>query len=607
MKKNIVAVLLIIVLLTGCSKGFLDQVPNDRLTLDQVFANRNNTQSFLSDIYAEIPDEACQRFVNSGNGHGNSGPWTGASDEAEYDWSFVTSNDYNIGNWNASSAWVETFWKNYYQGIRNATYLIQNVRQCKECGDVLNTRFIAEARALRAMFYFYLMRMFGPVPLLGDQSIAPDAPLNAVQVPRASFDSCVAFVTSELDKAAADLPVNYNNDDKARITKGIALAFKQETLLMAARPLFNGNTDYANMSTNGKPLISQTVDISKWQAAADAAKAFIDQFVPGTYDLFRENDANGNFSAFLSCRDVMLTDWNKEWILARTANNNSASTRQYETTPYHNGAQAENRGSGGLAATQAMVDAFYMANGLPIDDPASGYQSSGFSNFQAPDDFQQRSTYNQWVNREPRFYVDITYNGRLWLNRNSGDVITNTYYTGNSGLKIGGNDYSRTGYIVRKNMVIGDWHNGGRGWVLYRLANVYLNYVEALNEAQPGNPDILKYLNLIRERAGIPQYGTGANALPVPASQAAMREAIRRERRVELAFENVRFFDTRQWKIAEQTDNGPAKGLNINQDPPEFYNVVSFENRVFQKKHYLFPIPQNEINIDKALVQNTGW
>ncbi len=156
-------------------------------------------------------------------------------------------------------------------------------------------------------------------------------------------------------------------------------------------------------------------------------------------------------------------------------------------------------------------------------------------------------------------------------------------------------------------MVIGDWHNGGRGWVLYRLANVYLNYVEALNEAQPGNPDILKYLNLIRERAGVPQYGVGADALPVPASQSAMRDAIRRERRVELAFENVHFFDTRQWKIAEQTDNGPAYGLNINQDPPAFYNVVSFENRVFQKKHYLFPIPQNEINIDKALVQNAGW
>ncbi|TDW96743.1 RagB/SusD family nutrient uptake outer membrane protein [Dinghuibacter silviterrae] len=590
----------------SCKKGFLDQVPNDRLTLDQVFANRTNTESFLADIYAEIPDEACQRFVNSGQGHGNSGPWTGASDEAEYDWSFVTSNDYNIGNWNASSAWVETFWRNYYQGIRNATYLIQNVNDCKECGVQLNTRYTAEARALRAMFYFYLMRMFGPVVMLGDQSIAPDASLGDIQLPRTGFDSCVSWVTSELDKAAADLPVSYNNDEIARITKGIALAFKQEVLFMAARPLYNGNSDYAAMvGADGKPLINQTYDANKWTLAAASAKAFITQFVPTTYDLFTENDANGNFSAFLSCRDVMLTDWNKEWILARPANANSCSTRQYETTPYHNGAQAEDRGSGGLAVTQTMVDAFFMANGLPITDPNSGYQTGGFTDYQAPDDDTLRPTYNQWINREPRFYVDVTYTGRLWLNRNSGDVVTYTNYTGNSGLQIGGNDYSRTGYIVRKNMALGDWRNGGRGWILYRLANVYLNYIEALNESNPSDPDILKYLNLIRQRAGVPLYGSAG--LPVPPSQDAMRTAIRMERRVELAFENVRFFDTRQWKIATTTDNGPFYGLNITQDPPGFYTVTSFENRVFQQKHYLFPIPQNEINIDKNLVQNSGW
>jgi hypothetical protein len=120
--------------------------------------------------------------------------------------------------------------------------------------------------------------------------------------------------------------------------------------------------------------------------------------------------------------------------------------------------------------------------------------------------------------------------------------------------------------------------------------------------------ETLKYLNLIRERAGIPQYGAGANALPVPASQAEMREAIRKERRVELAFENSRFFDVRRWKIAEQTENGPIWGLDINATTePGFYNLTSFETRVFSKKHYLFPLPQSEINNDVELVQNTGW
>jgi hypothetical protein len=142
---------------------------------------------------------------------------------------------------------------------------------------------------------------------------------------------------------------------------------------------------------------------------------------------------------------------------------------------------------------------------------------------------------------------------------------------------------------------------------MYRLAQVYLDYAEALNESQPGNEGILYSVNLIRQRAGIPQYGVGDNALPVPVGQVAVREAIRKERRVELAFENVRYFDTRRWKIADKTDKGAMYGLNINVDGNPFYNVVPFEQRVFEKKHYLFPIPQDEINIDKKLVQNTGW
>jgi hypothetical protein len=185
-------------------------------------------------------------------------------------------------------------------------------------------------------------------------------------------------------------------------------------------------------------------------------------------------------------------------------------------------------------------------------------------------------------------------------------LLTFTRKTGNSGSSQSQWDFSPTGYIARKNMIVGDRGVGGRALVLYRLANVYLNYAEALNEYDPGNPDILNYLNKIRERAGIPGYGDEP-AVPIPASQEEMREAIHKERRVEFAFESVRWFDTRRWKIAEDTDNGAQYGLDINSDPPNFYNVVRFETRVFEKKHYLFPIPLDETLINNLLVQNTGW
>ncbi|MDP9080808.1 MAG: RagB/SusD family nutrient uptake outer membrane protein [Bacteroidota bacterium] len=585
----------------SCKKGFLDQVPNDKLTLDETFNNSGTALQFLANVYSAIPDEASQRFAPSSN----AGQWTGGCDEAEYDWGFVTSQNINNGSYDASSGLTGAFWSSYYQGIRSATIFIANVDKVPDMSAHLKLQYKAEARALRAIYYFYMMRIYGPVVLLGEQVISPDVKSGGIAMARSTFDACVDYVTSELDAAAAILPATPSSTNNyGRITSGFALAMKSEALLYSASPLFNGNTDYSSLiNKDGTHLINQTYDKTKWQKAADAAKAFITQFVPTNYSLFRENDpATGTFSAYLSCRDVMLTDWNPEIIYANIGA--GVTNRQYETTPYHQGFADEVRGSGGLGATQNMVDAFFMANGRSITDPASGYVASGFSNFTAPNADFPLSTYNQWVGREPRFYVDITYNNSEWLNKNSGEFITQTFYNGNSGRAAGGNDYSQTGYIVRKNEPTGDWRQGGRSWVMLRLAEIYLNYAEALNESNPGDPDILIYLNLIRNRAGIPEYGKG---IPAPAGQSDMRAAIMHERQVELAFENNRFFDVRRWKIGEQTQAGPMYGLNINADPNDFYKVVTFENRVFTKKSYLYPIPQSDINSDSQLVQNTGW
>lgn len=602
MKKiiNIAMVALLVTGFTSCKK-YLDQVPDDRLTLEETFATRGTIEKFLNNVYSNIPNEWGQR--NPG-GDENAGIWTGASDEGEFLWGFVQSNNYNIGSWDGNSGFVGDFWRNYYRGIRNATTFMQNVTGTAiDMTPALATQYTAEARALRAMFYFYLMRNFGPVILMGDEVLPPDAPLDQIVLPRSSFDECVDYVVAELDAAMTNLPVAYNNLNYGRITKGIASAFKAQTLLLAASPLFNGNTDYAGLvNRDGKVLINQTYDPGKWTRAATAYKDFLTQFYPSTYDLFRVV-TNGQIDGYLSTRDVFLNDWNKEVILARPGA--SLSGRQYEMTPYHANYPREVKGSGGLGATQRQVDAFFMANGKPIEDPTSGYVSSGYSDFQLPYDDQQRSIYNQWVNREPRFYTNITFDGSVWLNKNNGVIVTELWNNGNSGRATGGGDYSPTGYIVRKAMGLGNWDVGGRALILYRLANVFLDYAEALNEADPSNPEALQYVNLIRERAGIPQYGSAD--LPAPAGQDAMRTAIRRERQVELAFENVRFFDTRRWKIATTTDNGPMMGLNINSNLPGFLTPTPFETRVFSQRHYLWPIPFADVNINNLLVQNPGW
>lgn len=593
---------------SACQKGFLDQVPDDRLTVDDIFQFRNTTENFLTNVYSAIPDEAFQRFVTTRN----AGPWTGASDEADFNYSFVTSNNLNLGAWGATDGFVRSYWRNYYQAIRNASFFIANVDKCKELGPQLISQYKAEARALRAIYYFYLLRMYGPVVLVGDTPIPLDATNDKLQLPRNTMDECVQYVSSELEKAATDLPAKPSSEGNyGRVTKGAALAFRLEALMLNASPLFNGNSDYAGMKNkDGVNLINQTYEAAKWEQAATAGREFIAALVPSTYNLYRET-SNGIFDPYLSCRNVMITEWgassnaNQEWVFARPAADMGAM--QFERTPLHIGSINESTGGGALGVTQQMVDAYFMNSGLPITDPASGYTPTGYSSFQAPGDVAPRNTYNQWVNREPRFYVSVTYDGSRWLNTNGGEIITSTQASGNSGRNASASDFSPTGYIVRKNMITGPWQSGNRSFVLMRLAQVFLNYAEALNESAPGNADILKYLNLIRERAGIPQYGAGPGMIPAPAGQIAMRAAIRSERRVELAFENVRYFDTRRWKIAETTDNGAFKGLNIVGNGADFLKVVTYETRTFAKRHYLFPIPQNEININKALLQNTGW
>jgi hypothetical protein len=585
----------------SCKKGYLDQVPADRTTREQVFAHKNTVDNFLANVYSYIRDEASQRYIG---GQTSGGPWTGASDEAEYDWSFVFSNYMNVGAWGPTSGVVNDFWQNYYIGIRSATYFMAHVGEAPEiAGTPLLPRYIAEARALRAYYYYSLLKIFGPIVIIGDKVVAPGAPLNDVQLARSPYDSCVDYIASEFDKAAADLPDNiFTNADYGRMTRSVVMAYKAQMLLIAASPLYNGNSDYASLKNlNGTQLINQQPDPSKWARAAAASKAFIDAYVPGTFKLFTEYDGSGNLNPLASCRDVMLTDWNSEWIFGKVGGN--PGTRQYEGTPYHSGSDAAVRGSGGLGPTQEMVDAYFMDNGLSINDPNSGYVENGFSS--SPGRYTKAGIYNMYTNREPRFYVGITYNGSTWLNTTSpsGTIITQTYYTGNSGKKVGSNDYSPTGYIIRKN-IAQSYANNSRSWVMLRLAQIYLDYAEALNESASDNSDAAKYVNLIRERAGIPD-------LRPDLSQSEMRIAIRKERRVELAFENARYFDTRRWKIAEGTDGGPFYGMNINAgnsvDDPAFYQRTVFETRVFEKKDYLWPIPQQELNVDKNLVQNTGW
>ena len=587
--------------LTACNDDFFDQVPDDRITIEQVFQRTSYSEKYLATVYSYILNEAHRTSPI---------PWDPCSDDLDvtYDREDYNSYQINLGNWSASSDYYE-FWSHFYRGIRSATYFIQHIGDNQEMlndptrGPLVVEQYKNEARFLRAWFYYNLLRQYGPCVLLGDEVLPGDLDRDDVKMnlPRSSYDECVDYIVGELDDIIDNerLPLHFTSQadkDYGRATLAMCMGLKSRVLLLAASPQFNGNPAYAGVvNKDGKHLFATAKDPEKWKRAADAAKAIIDL---GIFDLYKEYHSDGTLDPYMSCRNVFLENWNSEVMMVRINNNlssweRSASPRQFS-------------GYESMGATQQLVDAFRMNDGSAITaEQEKGFSTQEYKDAKSGWVFAPAGTRNMFVNREPRFYVNICFNGAYWI----GDQKTRIqlYYTGGSGKK-GTWDYPRSGYIAIKNVSPSSnpLNNNyiKRPFLMMRYAEMLLNYVEALNEYDPGNPDIEKYLNLIRERGGLGPVQSGL-------SQELMREQIRLERRIELCFEQLRYFDTRRWLIAEQTDGGPFYGMNVDAGnsftDEAFYEKTVFETRVFRPEFYLFPIPQSEINRDPQIVQNPGW
>jgi hypothetical protein len=569
--------------LSSCNKYF-DQVPDDRITIEEVFQKKQASEQYLANVYNYIKDQSNQWSDN---------PWLGNSDEMEIAWAKYTTYRLNIGSWTPTNGYFDV-WTYFYQGIRSATYFINHIDGNSEIlrldGQQRIDQYKAEARFVRAYLYSSLMRQYGPVVLIGENELAFDASSADLQLPRSNYDECVSYVANELDLAANVLPVTPREDrDWGRATKGAALALKSRVLLYAASPLYNGNSDYsAFKNQDGTQLISQTADKQKWKLAADAAKAVIDM---GTYSLY----TTANADPIASFRGVFFENWNSEIIFSRRSND--LPGWDVHCSPRAAG------GWSGLGATQEMVDAYNMKDGLPITQSPL-YSETGFTD----------GIYNMYVNREPRFYASILYHGKQFRGGNiTSERALNFFKNGADGKYEGTEDFTHTGYLVYKNVspntnrISNQYDN--RPYILFRLAEVYLNYAEALNEFDYGSnlTEITKYVNLIRKRAGIPLFGEGPDALPNPASQAQMRQIIQNERRIELAFETHRWFDIRRWKLVKNLMNN-IHGMDINaSNADEFFKRTEAGTRVWRDAYVWFPIPQWEIDRAKLVVQNPGW
>ena len=604
-------------LLTSCV-DYLDKEPDTELTLPMVFEDKTRIEGWLANVYSHVPDPYW--------GYARKLGWDILSDDMtaserwrQWDWKVIPM---LLGEWTPSTDWDGNYWARLPQLIREANIFIENVHPLPEQGISATevTYMKAEMRFMIAYYYYLLSNTYGPVPFKPNYIAPTDFNLADLMEGQRPYYEVVDWVDKELKEVAEILPAKYTEARKyGRATSIMCLAVRARMLLFAASPLVNGNPDYANhKNKDGENLFSTTADKTKWAYAAQACKELIDAAEAAGHKLYTEKNEDGTIDPFMSYQNLFLTRYdegNTEILFARPGGSEYGEYEKHATP-------AASGGSGGLGVTQSLVDAFFTENGLPINDD-SEYVESGFSGSDETRDntvwdtevnggaITKSGTYNMYCHREPRFYITVSYNNSYFTQ----EKRLFNFFNG-SADNPHTHDAPQNGYLIRKkispdlNVKQGTYKY--RPGIVYRLGEAYLNYAEALNESDPGNGDILVYLNKIRERAGIRQYTTGAtddNFIHVDLNdQAEMRKLIRAERRVELSCEGIRYDDLRRWKEAENVLNGDFYGMNFSgRDESSFYVRTPYLKRVYKKAYYWFPIHQSEMDKNDKLVQSPYW
>ena len=559
-----------LLLLVNACDSILDREVVLSLTEDDVLTLYNNTQSRAVAIYNYLP---------SGFRCVDGAMMASASDEAEYTLETSSIQMFNVGSWNAKNNPDGGSWWNNFRGIYLVNHFLANSdnldlemyrlnpddighEQYQNRLDNIK-RWKYEVRFLRAYFYFELIKRYGGVPVITRPVEIGDS------FPRNTLDSCVNFIVKECDDIARGLPIKYTEQENlGRATRGAVLALKSRVLLYAASDLFNSPEKWASDYAN-KDLISvKTIDRKeRWKRAADAAKDVIDLADAG-YAL--SNNYQGIFRSY--------TD--TEIILARR----DGASNDFEKANYPVGYDLGNSGN---TPSLNLLDDYEMLDGTAFD----------WSN--------KNHAANPYKGRDPRLAFTILsnmtkFNGRpveCWTGGRDGKGVPRATKTGQYLLK-----------YIDPELNLLEGRTSVHTWILIRLAEVYLNYIEALNEYQPAHSDIKIYYDKIRRREGIKMP-----VLPDGLDQDAVRQKIRHERRIELAFEDHRLWDARRWMIAADNEMGkgvlniPLRGLEIlNRGGVPSYRPIEIEKRNFEPKMYLYPIPQGDLDI-AGWSQNPLW
>jgi hypothetical protein len=571
--KKIVSLIIVIGGLLYSSCTYLEPEALSLTTREDVVNNFSNLTRLRNNMFTALP-EGYQTIGNS---------WRAAAcDEAEEVNEMESIQDFNSGNWNIYSN-PDDAWARNYQGIRrtydflNATDTV-TFREIMINDPVTYTARIAnlkmwraEAQFLLAFYYFELVKRYAGVPIIDRKlNIGSDYDYM-LSVKRNTFEECVNHIVRMCDSSLNGLPVRLSdvaNADWGRPTAGAALALKARILTYAASDLYN-------QPGNKNPLIGYTDQnqTERWRRAASANRAVLNLMPVAPYSF------NANYAALFQLKTLR----NNEVIFEKRY----PASNTFETLNYPIGYQT---GRTGTCPSQNLVDAYEMRTGVPFDwnNPAHAA--------------------DPYANRDPRFLATVIVNNSLWKGTN-----VQLWEGGANGRFLF--RASKTGYYLKKyvdetlNLALGQ--TSAKQWVYFRLTETYLNFAEAMNEAYgPSTADTfrltaLQAINAVRTRTGV-----AMPAIPASVSQQELRERIRNERRVELAFEDHRYWDVRRWMIGPATLGAPIRSVRITRETNGTFRYTPYEleKRTFQDRMYLYPIPQSEIiKTNGSIEQNPGW
>lgn len=541
-------ILLLCIVVTSCKKDFLEVTPRDQLSSETVFSDQSGADLFLNGIYGTLPDEEAQSY--------NYDAFENWSDNSvcgfhwAMSWVLGVSKSYsaaslNPGLYNHDYPAIPFMYNHTYHRIRKCNvFLAQVEKNASNFPEEWKTKRVAEARFLRAFLYHKMWMAYGGVPIV---TIALNQTEQGDEIfqPRNTAEETFLFIQKELSEIANDLPSNTTKGtpDEGRAGKAAALALKGWVELYA----------------------------HKYEAAAATNKQLIDELGSGNpYDLF--------------------ADYNEQFMVGNNNNKESIFSFQHDAgsrSSYRNnyyGPKGNFNGWAAMQPTQNLVDEYVMANGLPITDPASGYDAG-----------------DPYAGREPRFYQSIIFDGSVFAGQTY-NMKSGEQFAKNPGVE------NNTGYFRRKGIdasIIGNLGKDGANYNFFRYAEVLLNYAEASIEAGMIDNTVTGAIDKVRTRSGLPTLQDTYNR---SLNQSELREIVRRERRVELAFENKRWWDLIRWKTAEVVLNAPKYGVEITQQGGEWvYNTRSIvHTQEFLQRNYLFPLYQGWIDSNPEIKKQNG-